>query len=121
MARHFLPQPRATTLDEIIQRPYMLHDIAMEAQRLSAALPPDGWEPSHYRPPGLKRQPHGVLYLVSSSEMGDAENDPLISKPSPINQESARKAANAQNGDSSWRVHVCRWLYWCFSGRQNEG
>jgi hypothetical protein len=34
----------ATTLDNIVQRPYMLNDLAAYTQRVSALLPPDGWE-----------------------------------------------------------------------------
>ncbi|KAH4962352.1 hypothetical protein HBI11_152740 [Parastagonospora nodorum] len=92
-----------------LPRPYMLHDIALEAQRLSTLLPPDNWDPAHYHSPGLERQPSGVFDLVSSVETGSDESEPLIAKPSPITRREA----------VSWKTCVCRWVRWCFGGRLN--
>jgi len=84
----------------------MLHDIALEAQRLSAILPPDNWD---HRRPGLARLPSGVFELVSSSSTGETECDPLIPKPKPIAPTTRREAG--------WKACVCRWVRWCIGAR----
>lgn len=88
-----------------LPRLYMLHDIALEAQRLSAILPPDNLD---HRRPGLERQPSGVFKLVSSSSMGETKWDPLI--PTIKTREVGREAG-------SWKTCACRWVRWCFGAR----
>jgi hypothetical protein len=115
----------ATTIDDIIDRPYMLNHFTVNAQRLSAILPPDDWDPKTHKPARIQRQPSGIFVLVSDvahSETG--EEDRLIpdtAKPSKCGQESAEDAAKSHVGGSSCWTHVRRWLHWCFGGRRDEG
>jgi hypothetical protein len=60
-------------LDDVVERPYMLDDIRVEAQRLSAVLPLDGWAASH-KPTRLERQPSGVFNLVRYPGSDDEED-----------------------------------------------
>jgi hypothetical protein len=94
----------ATTLDSIVQRPFMLNDLAAYMQSLAAGLPPDGWEP----------EPEPEIFdLVSGGTwQDDAENAPLIiltPKPPDSPQEGVEDAAKA-----GWmrRVldHICQCL-----------
>jgi len=54
-----------------LRRPYMLHDLIQNAQRLSASLPPDDWSPKTSRPL-LARHDSGAMILISRmSKCGD--------------------------------------------------
>jgi hypothetical protein len=51
-----------------LDAPYMLDDLTRNCQRLSASLPPDGWDPDL---PAVRiaRQPSGILECVSLKQV----------------------------------------------------
>jgi hypothetical protein len=103
----------ATALDEIMKRPYMLNDLAFDAQRLSAVLPPDNWDPNVYRPSRLERQSSGVLEFVSAIPPGRAVHDWFIAdtvKPSMADPEDAKTTIMSHNEHSSRWTRICRWM-----------
>jgi hypothetical protein len=112
----------ATTIDQIVKRPLMLDDIAVHAQRWSATLPPDDWDPELPRPL-LNRQASGVFNLVSRFTRIDVHDAQLIvdtSKPSETLQEGTEIAVKSDDKCSAWPRRVLRYLYGCFGRRQNE-
>jgi hypothetical protein len=64
------------TLNDHLERPLMLNDIAANAQRLSVSLPPDNWDVEVPRRL-LVRQASGVFDLVSYSLVDDEQDDGL--------------------------------------------
>ncbi|KAL5116453.1 hypothetical protein ACEQ8H_005689 [Pleosporales sp. CAS-2024a] len=111
-------------LDKVVKRPYMLNDIAVEAQRLSAALPPDNWDPAIYKSPQLERQPSGVFEFVSGSVLGEAEDDRLVeavAKHSAHEQERINNASISRRKCSSWSTRTRRWLCKWFGRRPDKG
>jgi hypothetical protein len=61
-----------TTINAIVECPYMLSDVVVHAQRISATLPPDGWDVETSKP-RLECQPSGVFDIVSYSSLDDEE------------------------------------------------
>lgn len=112
----------ATAVDQIVERPLMLDVIAVHAQRWSATLPPDDWDPE-LPGPSLNRQASGVFSLVSRFTRIDAQDAQLIvdtSKPPRTLQEGTKITAKSDNKCSAWPRRVLRYLYGCFGRRQNE-
>lgn len=112
------------TLDEIVERPYMLNDIAVDAQRLSAVLPPDNWDPETHKPTRLERQPSGVLDLVRCPSSDDAKGAKLtvnVSKPAVRDNGDTVSGATSKNKSSSWWASACLWLRRRFSKHRDEG
>jgi hypothetical protein len=112
-----------TTINDIVDRPYMLNDIAVQAQRLSAALPPDDWDQETLTP-RLEPQPSGVFNLVSGSTLDDdAKRTRLtINLPQPrrSHETNAEDVTRANDKRPGWLARICRWRCWCTSRRRNE-
>jgi hypothetical protein len=112
----------ATTIN-VVERPHMLSDIVVHAQRLSAALPPDDWDLEAHRR-RLERQPNGIFDLVSGSTLdGDAERAQLIvDHPQPLRSHGTNKedVMRANDMPSGWWARLCHWWCWCFGRRRNE-
>ncbi|KAF2824710.1 hypothetical protein CC86DRAFT_46108 [Ophiobolus disseminans] len=94
----------ATTLADTVARPYMLNDLTIDAQRLSACLPPDGWDPDTPRQL-FWRQASGVFDLVWVVPPKHVSNPQLTndtSKPPAAPHEDIKDAGDAaKSGDDS--------------------
>jgi hypothetical protein len=104
------------TPDDVMERPYMLHDVAANAQRLSAILPPGDWGVEG--PRRIVRQPSGIFDIVARASQDNTESEQLIldtSKPPakpPKNANSATKP--------SCLKRVLRGICQCFSMQRRE-
>lgn len=96
----------------------MLHDIAANAQQISAVLPPNDWDLGAPKS-RIVREPSGVFDLVYRNSEDDTDSEQLIideSEPPespPNNTEGAAKP--------SWLRRVFGCLCRCFCGRRKEG
>ena len=108
----------ADTLDDVVERPYMLNDIAVHAQRLSAVLPPDDWDLEAPRS-RLERQPSGVFDLVRRISQDDAEDEQLIGTTLKPRREEAKEVAKGA-AQPSWLQRVLRCICQCFDKHRDE-
>jgi hypothetical protein len=112
-----------TTINDVVDRPYMLSDIAVQAQRLSAALPPDDWDQETLTP-RLERQHSGVFSLVSGPTLDDDVKRArlIIDLPQPhrSHETNAEDSTSANDKRPGWLARICFWSCWCFGRRQNE-
>jgi hypothetical protein len=114
----------AARLNLIVERPYMLDDITVDVQRLSAALPPDDWDPTSHKPTRLVRQPSGVFDMVCYASSDDPEKPELtVDASEPALRESGDTATGAglTRERSSLCTSLCRWLRERFRKRKDEG
>jgi hypothetical protein len=110
-------------LDNIVERPYMLDDITVDVQRLSAALPPDNWDPETHKPLGLARQPSGVFQLVRWPSLNDEDDSKLTllcAKPA-LQGENEATVVDSDAKRTSWCATLCDWLRRRFSKSRDEG
>lgn len=92
----------------------MLNDIVVQAQRLSAALPPDDWDMDAEQL-GLIRQPSGVIHIVGLISRDDGGDRQLMY--------GATKPHNAPEDDVEdvgWMKRIYRTICRYLCGHQNE-
>jgi len=94
-----------------VQAPYMLDNLTADAQRISASLPPDGWDSSSALV-GLKRDVSGVSVVVSSTSprritlyqlLTKGSVKPSIAAPGDVNN-----AGHARAGLFAWLRRLIR-------------
>jgi hypothetical protein len=91
-----------------LQAPYMLDDIVANAQRISARLPPNEWEPDALFF-GLRRDASGLLDLVRLPRMHFHLYDRLIHnvvKPSTLDQVPVARAGDGSEDRAGWLKRV---------------
>jgi hypothetical protein len=101
--------PTISTTTPTLPRPYMLSDIALHAQRISASLPPDDWG-DETPAPRLERQPSGVFDIASYSTLRDTNSADCRSK----------RCRTQEDMEDTWLARMWRRMCGCVE-RRNEG
>lgn len=110
-----------TVLDDVVPRPYMLSDMVMQAQRLSAALTPDGWDAETVGP-GLIRQPSGIFDIICLPVPDDAEDDNDDTEGDQLIRAATTTSGTPQNivEGVGWLKRIVHSVRQWLCGRRNE-
>lgn len=110
-----------TVLNDAVSRPYMLSDMVMQAQRLSAALPPDDWDAETVRP-GLIRQPSGIFDIICFPVPDEVEDDDHETEGDQLIRAATTTSGAPQDDveEVGWLKRIVHSIRQWLCGRRNE-